>query len=149
MTTITFTFTATALGDGRHRINMFVKQLDPTYTESPGEEHRATKDARQIVDDIIARRKEQGDDFDQLLRDGEPPKEAVPVFMFAIGVTWDRGLKMAHYSRICHQRYLWEGRWTVVASMGMELFDYTMGVLRKRENAERREKIRKQRQRGQ
>ena len=47
MTTITFTFAATPLPDGRARVNMFIKQLEPTYTESPGEEWRAEKDAAQ------------------------------------------------------------------------------------------------------
>lgn len=144
MTPITYTFTATPLGDGRHRINMFVKALEPTYTESPGEEHRAAKDAAQVVRDIIARRAAKDDDPDKLLQDGDPPPNSFPVFQFVIGVTWNRPLKMAHYSRVCHQRYLWDGRWTVVAATAMDLYDYTMSVLRKRENLERKTKLAKQ-----
>ena len=143
MTPITFTFTATLLEDGRHRINMYVKALEPTYTESPGEEYRATKDAAQVVRDIIHSRKGKDESPDRLLQDGPIPPDAFPVFQFVIGVTWDRAFKMAHYSRVSYERVLQDGMWSNVAATGMELYDYTMSVLRKREKRERAEKMAK------
>lgn len=148
MTTITFTFGATPLTDGRARINMFVKQLEPTYTESPGEEWRAEKDAAQVVHDIVLRRAERGDDPDRLLRSGDLPPEADPIIWFAIGVTWDRSLKLPHYSRVGYERVNFEGRFTPVAQLAMELFDYTMSVLRKREKRDRRAKMEKMKNGG-
>lgn len=143
MTPITFTFAAFPLGDGRHRINMYVQALEPTYTERLGEEYRAAKDAAQVVRDIIARRKEKGNNPDRLLQEGEMPLGAKPVFQFVIGVTWDREFKMAHYSRVSYERVLQGGIWSDVAATGMELYDYTMSVLRKREKRERAAKLAK------
>ena len=143
MTPITFTFMATPIGNGQHRVNMYVKAIEPTYTESPGEEHRAAKDAAQIIRDIYARHKDNDNHPDRMLQFGEPAKEAFPVFQFVIGVTWDRPLKMAHYSRVSYERVLQDGKWSDVAATGMELYAYTMSVLRKREKRERAEKMAK------
>lgn len=143
MTTITFTFAATPLPDGRARVNMFIKRLEPTYTESPGEEWRAEKDAAQVVHDIVLRRAEKDDDPDRLLQSGDLPPEADPIIWFAIGVTWDRPLKLPHYSRVGYGRVNFDGRFTSVARLAMELYDYTMSVLRKREKRDRAAKMAK------
>ena len=77
------------------------------------------------------------------MQSGDLPPEADPIIWFAIGVTWDRPLKLPHYSRVGYERVNFDGRFTSVARLAMELYDYTMSVLRKREKRDRKAKMEK------
>lgn len=144
MTAINFVFYAyPKRDDGTYPIHLHVKQLDPLWNETPHAERKSIKDAAQIVQDIVRNNTtDKRDEGDTLLCDGEPPDGAFPVFRFTLGVSWDRKLKLAHYTRIDYQRLEWDAKWLPVASVGMELYNYTFSVIRKREKAEIKEKTR-------
>jgi len=108
-------------------------ELDPTWDYTPRNERLAMQDAAQVVRDIIGSNDVENEE--RLLKAGEPPTDAYPVFMFAIGINWNRTKRIAHYSRVCYQRYKMDGRWNPVATLGMSQMDYIMSVLRQYEKA--------------
>ena len=134
MTTVTFTFFALPpLPDGKHPVHLYLKKEEPTWEMSPGAEHRAMKDAAKIIADLV-RENDVGDE-DRLLKDGEPPEGSFPVARFKLNVSWNRKMKLPHYSKGDYER-VGEGVkavWNPVAALMMQLRDYTYGILRKRE----------------
>lgn len=136
MTTLTFTFGGVRLPDGRYCVRMYIHRDEPTYTELVSRERKAAEDAEQIMRDIVT--ENLTEDETRLLSAGDMPADALPIFAFCIGVSWDRAAKMSHYSRIDHRRLLMGKKWTPIATLAMELYDYTFGVVRKRENADRK-----------
>lgn len=145
MTTITFGFYALGkLDDGRIPVHMYLRRLEPTYTESPGEEHRAMKDAADTIEKIVSDQDGVGTPEDQrLLQAGDPPEDAKPVIQFAIGVTWDRATKSPHYTKVCHQRVMFDSLWNPVATVAMDLYEYIFSVLRAYEKERRRRGLEK------
>ncbi len=142
MITVNLTYAGRQLPDGRHRVNLYVtRENDEQFDLSPIAERKALEDAEIIVNDIV--RVNADDDTDRLLRDGSPAPDDSIVCRAKIAIRWDRKLKMATYHRAGYERYLWEAKWQPVAALMMEQYDYTFSVLRKRENAERKQKERK------
>lgn len=143
MITVNLTYAGRLLPNGLHRINLYVtRENDEQFDLSPIAERKALEDAKIIVDDIV-RVNDSSDDTDRLLRDGSPAPDDAIVCRAKIAIRWDRKLKMATYHRAGYKRFLWEAKWQPVAALMMEQYDYTFGVLRKRENAERKQKEKK------
>lgn len=136
MTTLTFTLAASQIEDGRWCVHMYIRRDEPTNTELVYRERKAMDDAEQIIRDIVTENLK--DDPLQLLAKGDIPDDALPIFAFCLGVSWDRSAHMAHYSRVDYRRLMRKAKWTKVATLGMELYDETFGVIRKRENADRK-----------
>lgn len=122
--------------DGCHVVHAYIGISEPTNTELLHREIKAEKDAAEIIRDILYHNLE--DDPEQLLRDGEPPVEAIPLFAFAIGVAWDRANKLPAYMKIDYHRFLPGGKWNGVAKIGMELYEETYSVLAKRDKSDRK-----------
>lgn len=138
MTLLHFTFGALPYHDqtkGTHIIHAYLHQSEPTRTDSPGDERRAAKDCAQIVGDIILRN--INEDEERLLQEGEMPPEVLPIFTFAIGVTWDREAKMPTYKMMDYATLCDLRKFAPVYSLGAELYHYTFGILKKRERADR------------
>lgn len=138
MTNLYFTFAALPpRNDGTHVVHMYVRQGEPTRTDNPGDERRAGRDTKQIVTDICTVRNCDPRNEERLLWEGEMPPEAEPVFVFAIGVCWDREAKSATYKKLGFASVYTDPKFTKVAPTGAELFDYTFGVLKGREKETR------------
>ena len=136
MTPINFTYYALPLGDGRIKINLYIKSLGATEDDSPRAQRKSEADAEQIVRDVVGENCERHPGEDRMLQPGDPPDNAYPIFRFTLGVTWDRVTKLCHYSRVGYERLDWDARFAPIAQLGMEQYDYTMSVLRKREKME-------------
>ena len=137
MTVINFIYYALPLPDGRKKIHLYVKSLGATVDDSPRAQRKGEEDAEKIVEDIVDVNRD--DAGEKLLRGGEPPPDAEPIFRFTIGTTYDRRTKLFRYSRVGYERLDWDERYAPIAQLGMEQYDYTMSVLRKREKREYRE----------
>lgn len=122
--------------DGSNVVHAYIGFSEPTNTELVHRENKATQDAEQIVRDILCGNLE--DDEEQLLRDGEPPPEAVPLFAFAIGVAWDGRNRLPAYCKLDYHRFLYSGRFNEVGGIGMDLYAETYRVLHEREKADRK-----------
>jgi hypothetical protein len=142
MITVNLTYTGRPLPNGLHRVNLYVTyENDEQFDLSPRAEQRAIEDAKLIVRDIV--KVNDPDDEDRLLQRGEPSPDDSIVCRAKISLRWDRKRKMVTYHRAGYERFLWESKWQPVAALMMEQYDYTFGVLRKRENAERKQKDKK------
>jgi hypothetical protein len=130
------------MDNGYHAVHLyFTKENDGAFDMSPLSERKALEDAEIIIQDIL--QTNEPDKEERLVKRGEPPPEDVIVCRAKIEVHWDRKLKMATYKRGGFERFQWEAKWQPVAALMMEQYNYTFGVLRKRENAERKQKERK------
>lgn len=139
MITVSFTYAAKELEDGRHVVHLYLnRKNDGGVDLSPRAEQKALDDAEIIIRDIV--QENDPDDESRLLQKGQPSDDEFIVARFHISVRWDRKLKMATYHRAGYERLQWSGIWQPVASLMMEQYDYTMSVLRKREKAERKAK---------
>lgn len=139
MTMLVYTYAALPpREDGSHPVHLYISQEEPTNTDFPKEERRAAEDASSLMSDIIGNEGD-GDDT-RLLQPGNIPVKAVPAFVFAIGVSWDRKTRLPHYFKVGYRRILGGWKWNPVAEVAMEQMEYTMSVIRKRENAVLREK---------
>jgi len=135
MTTLNYILCAVSkLPSGQTPVHMYIGVTDPTGTDSPGDERMALKDAKHVLQDILERN--VSDDELQLLQDGEPPYDAMPIFTFSIGVSWDREHMMAHYSQIGYGRCVNQKLFNPVYSLAMDLYEETFGILRARERRE-------------
>lgn len=130
MTKIVFTYAATPLGDGRHRVNLYLKQHEPEFDNGIRAELKAQEDAAMIVRDLV--RVNADDTGDRLLSDGEPPTDALKICFFELLVGWNRKDKLPQYRFGEYQRLEWESKWTSIAALMMEQRAYMMGVLKKR-----------------
>lgn len=130
MTKIVFTYAATPLGDGRHRVNLYLKQFEPEFNDGIRSELKAQSDAAMIVRDLV--RVNADDAGDRLLSDGEPPTDALRICFFELLVGWNRKEKLPQYRFGEYQRLEWEPKWTSIAALMMEQRAYMMGVLKKR-----------------
>lgn len=130
MTKIVFTYVATPLGDGRHRVNLFLKQEEPEFDSLVRSERKAQSDASMIVRDLV--RVNADDTGDRLLSDGEPPADALKICFFELLVGWDRKNKLPRYRSGEYRRLEWAPKWTSIAALMMEQRAYMMGVLKKR-----------------
>lgn len=146
MTKIVFTYAATPLGDGRHRVNLYLKQFEPEFDNGIRSELKAQEDAAMIVRDLV--RVNADDTGDRLLSDGEPPADALKICFFELLVGWDRKNKLPKYRSGEYKRLEWEPKWTRIAALMMEQRAYMMGVLKKRvrhdlaeKNAEKAKKL--------
>lgn len=136
MTTLTYTLAALeALPDGRYPVHLYIRRDEPTNSELVSRERKAAADAERVLQDII-RSNDPEPDGDRLLRPGEMPASALPLFVFAIGASWDRDAKIARYTKIDYRRVLQHRKWTKVAALGMELYETTYGIIHKREKKE-------------
>lgn len=133
MTAVRFTFAATPQGDGRHKVTMHIERDMPDLTDRPRAERAAYQDAADIIEGIIRRRDNLGDDPEKLLQSEPPPPDALAVCGFQIGVRIDKATKRPHYVGAGYSRKLWESKWQPVAQTMMELRDYIMQQLRKHE----------------
>lgn len=122
--------------DGCHVVHAYIGYSDPTNTELMHREIKAEKDAALIVRDILHHNLE--DDAEQLLRDGEPPANAIPLFAFALGVAWDGRNKLPAYTKVDYRRILPGAKWNPVAKIGMELYETTYEALSKRDKRDRK-----------
>ena len=142
MITVNLTYAGRLLPNGLHRVNLYVtRENDEQFDLSPLAERKALEDAQIIVDDIV--RINEPDKDDRLLQRGEPAPGDEIICRAKISIRWDRKRKMATYHRAGYERFLWEAKWQPVAALMMEQYDYTFNVLRKRENAERKQKEKK------
>lgn len=142
MITVNLTYAGRLLPNGLHRINLYVtRENDEQFDLSPIAKRKALEDAKLIVDDIV-RANEPSED-DRLLKEGSPAPDDAIVCRAKIAIRWNRKFKMATYHRAGYKRFLWEAKWQPVAALMMEQYGYTFGVLRKRENAERKQKEKK------
>lgn len=137
MTAINFTYYALPLPDGRKKIHLYIKSLGATENDPPRAQRKGEEDAEHIVRNIVGVNRD--DTGEKLLQGGEPPADAAPIFRFTIGTTYDRKTKLFHYSRVGYERIDWDERFTPIAQLGMEQYDYTMSCLRKREKVEYKE----------
>ena len=80
MTKIVFTYAATPLGDGRHRVNLYLKQHEPEFDDGIRAELKAQEDAAMIVRDLV--RVNADDTGDRLLSDGDPPADSLKICLF-------------------------------------------------------------------
>lgn len=142
MITVNLTYAGKLLPNGLHRVNLYVtRENDEQFDLSPIAERKALEDAQIIIDDIL--RINNPDKNDRLLQRGEPAPDDEIICRAKISIRWDRKRKMATYHRAGYDRFLWEAKWQPVAALMMEQYDYTFGVLRKRENAERKQREKK------
>jgi len=120
-------------------VHLHINQLEPTWGDTPRGERMAIIDAAQIVRDIVANNSDKKNE-NLLLRDDDPPHDAFPIFRFTLGVSWNRELKIAHYSRVGYERYEWDAKWLPAVRVGMELYEYTYSVIHGREKSEIKKK---------
>jgi len=140
MTMLHFTFGAIPYHDktkGTHIIHCWIGQSEMTHTDDPGAERRAARDAKQILEDIIVRN--INSDEERLLQDGDMPSSVTPVFTYAIGVTWDKDNRQPSYKRFDYATLSDKKMFAPVLAIGREMYDYTFGVLKKREDKSRAE----------
>lgn len=122
--------------DGCHVVHAYIGYSEPTNTELVHREVRAEKDAAELIRDIFFHNLE--DDPEQLLQEGEPPANAIPLFAFAIGVAWDGRNKIPAYMKIDYRRFLPGAKWNGVAKTGMDLYEETYRVIHARDKEYRK-----------
>lgn len=136
MTTLTYTLAALdALPDGRYPVHLYIHRDEPTNSDLVSREKKAAADAEQVLQDIV-RANDPEKDEERLLRAGDMPRNALPLFVFALGVSWDREAKIARYTKIDYRRVLQHRKWNKIASLGMELYDQTYDIVHRREKIE-------------
>lgn len=139
MIKLNLTYAGHKMDNGYHAVHLyFTKENDGAFDMSPLAERKALEDAEIIIQDAL--RINEPDKEERLVKRGEPPPDDVIVCRAKIEIRWNRKFKMATYHKAGYERLLWDAKWQPVAALMMEQYNYTFGVLRKRENAERKER---------
>ena len=133
MTEIVFTYAGLLREDGMYAVHLYLDQ-STDWEGTPRGERVALDDAAHIIRDLV--RENDVKNPERLLKDGAPPKDAVIICRNSIRLYYDRALRMARYKRGDYERLQWDSKWNPVAALMMELYDYTYGVLKKRERKE-------------